>query len=299
MAHAIAPEPIDVDADRDPGLARAFEAFLRFVARYWFRFRVRGVENVPAQPALFVGNHSGIGIADVICLLGSRTEIAPHRRAVGLMHDLFVNMPIVGRLSRAAGAVSAHPAHARQALARGYHVAVFPGGNLDACRPITEARRVVFGKRRGYVRLALETGAPVVPIATLGSHPTYVLLPWIGDAIGPWFRRLGLSRDERTPVPLASLLVLDAVVGVALGVFPWWTILVALVVLLVPNPCRIESVILEPIDLRAATAHVEDPEERIELANDIVLRRLQAVVARGRGADAQGSGAKRKSVPQR
>jgi 1-acyl-sn-glycerol-3-phosphate acyltransferase len=281
MVRSNALVPIDIDAERDPGLARVFEAFLGLVARYWFRFRVHGTDNVPAEAAIFVGNHSGIGIADVICLLGARAQIAPHRRAVGLMHDLFVNMPLVGRLVRAAGAVSARPAHARQALARGYHVAVFPGGNLDACRPITEARRVVFGKRRGYVRLALETGAPVVPIATLGSHPTYVLLPWIGDWVGPWLRRWGLSRDERLPVPLASLVVLGAVVGLALGLLPWWSLLVALLVLLVPNPCRIDSVILEPIDLRAATSHVDDPEARIELANAIVHRRLQDVLTRG------------------
>jgi 1-acyl-sn-glycerol-3-phosphate acyltransferase len=271
--------PIDVDAARNPRIARVFETFLGIMARYWFRYRVEGAHHVPAEPAIFVGNHSGIGIADVICLLGFRKEIAPDRAAVGMMHDLFVNMPIVGRLCRTAGAVSAHPAAARQALERGYHVVVFPGGNLDSCRPITDIRRVVFGNRRGYVRLALETGAPVVPIATLGSHPTYVLLPWIGDFLGVRLKRWGLSRDDRTAVPLASLAVIGALIAIALGLAPWWTLAVAVAVLLVPNPCRVESRILAPIDLRRATAHVADPDARIELAHAIVHGQLQQIVA--------------------
>ncbi len=274
---------VDVEAERDPRLAHAFETFLRVVARGWFRFRLRGVENVPSAPSIFVGNHSGIGIADIVCLLGSRTTIAPDRTTVGLAHDLFVNMPIIGRLLRAAGAVTANPESAREAIRRGHHVAVFPGGGYDACRPITRAREVSFGRRRGYVRLALETGALVVPIATVGSHPTYVLLPWIGEILGERFKRWGLWRDERIPVPLATLGVVATVAACAAGALPWWSILVALTLLFVPNPCPVETVILEPIDLRAATEHVADPLERIELANDIVEARLRAVItAEGR-----------------
>lgn len=277
------PRYTDVDAERNPRLARAFETFLRVVARFWFRFRVRGVENVPSAPSILAGNHSGIGIADIVCLLGSRTTIAPHRKTVGLAHDLFVNLPVIGPLLRAAGAVTANPESARDAIRRGYHVAVFPGGGYDSCRPITRAREVSFGRRRGYVRLALETGALVVPIATVGSHPTYVLLPWIGEVLGERLKRWGLWRDERIPVPLATLGVLATVVGCAIGSLPWWSVMVALMVLLVPNPCPVESVILEPIDLRAATEHVMDPTARIELANAIVEARLRAVVDGGCG----------------
>ena len=152
------------------GFAQGFGRSVHAVTRIWFRFELRGEEHLPSRPCLFVGNHSGIGIADVLCLLGGWIALTDgKRRCVGMMHKMFIGAPIVGWISAAFGAVPADRAHARAALREGYDVASFPGGDLDACRPFTEARRVVFGNRRGYVRLALDAGVPVVPVATIGD----------------------------------------------------------------------------------------------------------------------------------
>jgi diacylglycerol/phytol O-acyltransferase len=269
----------DVDADFRPELARRISRVLRPLIRLWFRYELTGVESLPDRPCIIAGNHSGIGIADAICLLGSRDRFPASRRIVAMMHDLFVSAPLVGAICRASGAVRAHPDAARQALGRGYDVVVFPGGGLDSCRPFTEADRVVFGHHRGYVRLALETGAPIVPLATTGSHHSYLLLPWIGDAIGQRLRRLGLSRDERLPIPVASVLLVAALVLVLLGGLPWWTLALAALVAIVPNPVSVRSKLLPVIDVTAATKQIEDPKERIEAANALVLGVLSHAVA--------------------
>ena len=87
-----------------------------------------------------------------------------------MMHDFFVSAPFIGWLARSFGAVRAEPTAARDAFARGYDVLCFPGGDIDAMRPFTRPREVRFGVRRGYIRIALEHGVPIVPVATIGSH---------------------------------------------------------------------------------------------------------------------------------
>ncbi|MBK8998719.1 MAG: 1-acyl-sn-glycerol-3-phosphate acyltransferase [Myxococcales bacterium] len=268
----------DVDSNYDPTLAAWIGRVLAPLNRIWFRYQLRGVELLPPGPCMIAGNHSGIGMADVVCLMGSRSQMPKGRRMVGLMHDLFVSAPIIGWVSRVSGAVRAHPAAARQALGRGYDVVVFPGGGVDSCRPFTQADHVEFGSHRGYARIALETGVPIVPLATTGSHYTYLLLPWIGDAIGKQLRELGWSRDERTPIPIAAVLALVVLAAVLASAMPAWTLALAILVLVIPNPVRVESEMLPPIDVCAATAHLTDPAERVEAAHRLVLGALQRAV---------------------
>ncbi len=268
----------DVDRDHSPRFAAAFGEVMYWLEKLYFRYRFRGAERLPAGPCLIVGNHSGIGIPDVLCLMGVAHRVRPGRRVVGMMHDIFVSLPIIGHVSRAFGAVRAHPDAAKEAFACGYDVIVFPGGNIDSCRPFYRARAVEFGARRGYLRIALACGVPIVPLVTWGSHYGYLLLP-LGDGLGRWLKRRGWMRDERLPVPIASF-ALAAVIAAAAAklVAPWW-IGVALAALLLPNPVRITSELLEPIDVAAATAHIGDPAERVEAGHRLVLRRLEAALA--------------------
>jgi len=253
---------------------------LRLIARVWFGFTLRGAERLPPRgPHLLVGNHSGIGVADAICMMVLRAAELRGRPMAGMMHDVFIGAPLVGRLCAALGAVRASPKAAEEAISAGRDVVVYPGGGLDSCRPLHLPRAVVFGDRRGYVRLALKTGVPVVPFATIGSHHTYLLLPWIGDALGARLRRWGVVRDARVPVPLASLGVLAATIACALGAAPLWALALAVAALVIPNPARITTDILEPIDVRAATALIEDPAARVEAAHRLVHGRLAAHVA--------------------
>ena len=91
--------------------------------------------------------------------------------------------PGVRDLIRSVGAVEASPEAASAAFARGHDVLVYPGGDIDAYRGLHRPRDVVFGSRRGYARLALEAGIPVVPVATIGSHWSYLVLPGRGSSV--------------------------------------------------------------------------------------------------------------------
>jgi 1-acyl-sn-glycerol-3-phosphate acyltransferase len=250
--------------------------------RVWHRFALRGAERIPRGPCLFVGNHSGIGVSDVLCLLGaSVARFGVSRRIVGMMHKTFIEAPIVGWFTRSFGAVYASRESAREAIARGEDVACFPGGDIDSSRPFYEHRDVDFGERRGYVRLALETGVPIVPVATIGSHYSYLLLPG-GFTVSRLFGLKRRLRVERVPIPLfvVALVLFDAL-AIA-GVVPWWAVAIATVLAILPSPVRVTSEVLPPIDVSARTAHIDDIEARVEAAHAMVHGALKDAVQRMR-----------------
>lgn len=290
---------IDVDRHYSPGFALGFGRFLHAVTRVWFRYRFRHPERLPAGKVLYVGNHSGIGIVDVLCMLGAWSHaLGGKRRAVGMMHKMFIGVPPVSWFARGFGAVEARPEAAKQAFARGYDVACFPGGDLDSCRPFYDARKVEMGTRRGYARLALEEGVPIVPIATIGSHHTYTLLPG-----GAWIARVtGMkrwARCERFPLVLGVVLAV-VVDGLAIAhVLPWWSAIVAALAAIVPTPVRVTTEVLPPIDVVGATAHIDDPEARLEAVHGLVHGALSARVATMQHEEAHDAGSRGAAAPSR
>jgi hypothetical protein len=87
----------DVDAEYRPTVHRILGAVLHRTNRVWHRYELRGMDRVPARPVLFVGNHSGVGVADVSCMIGAGyAHFGLRRRFCGMMHGAFVNMPILG-----------------------------------------------------------------------------------------------------------------------------------------------------------------------------------------------------------
>lgn len=283
----------EIDRGYHAGFARAFGLFIHAVNRVWFRFELRHPERLPVRPCLIVGNHSGIGIVDVLTLVGGWTaHFGGARRGVGMMHKMFITAPVVGRIARAFGAVPADPASARSAVVRGLDVVTYPGGDIDACRPFYEARTVQFGRRRGYVRLALDLGVPIAPLATIGSHATYTMLPW-GTTIA---RALGMkrwARTERFPVVLGTVLSVTVLELAIAGLLPWWSLALALFATVIPNPVRVTTEVLPAIDVAGQTAHITDPEARVEAAHELVreaLSRAVATMQHGERAGSSGSG---------
>jgi 1-acyl-sn-glycerol-3-phosphate acyltransferase len=144
----------------------------------WFAPEVRGLEHLSPGPALLVSNHSGGFVTPDTWIL--TTTIYRTRGLadvpVGLVHDRVFEAPVVGSVLRRLGAVPASARGARKAFARGRKVLVYPGGDIDAFRPWRERDRVIFGERRGYVRLALRERVPIVPVVAAGAHEGWFVL---------------------------------------------------------------------------------------------------------------------------
>jgi len=184
--------------DRDPDfIRRHLRGFERLIDA-WFAPEVDGLERVPDGRALIVGTHNGGNMApDMLCLMAAFwRRFGPERPAYGLAHDQVFRVPMLGRLLSRLGAVPAGQERARALLERDATVLVYPGGDVDAFKPFRERHTVKFGGRTGFVRTALATGAPIVPVVSVGAHETVRVL---GDGRG-LARALGLKRWTRIEV---------------------------------------------------------------------------------------------------
>jgi len=142
-----------------------------FLVDYWFRMEFDGWENLPDPPVLLVGIHSGAPFVWDAWTVGVQwwRRFGQDRPLHGTAHDVLMAMPLVGRYFRAMGVLPAAPDSMATALAEGRDVAVWPGGEVDSLRPWTERDRANLAGRKGFVKMAIRAGVPIVPIATVGG----------------------------------------------------------------------------------------------------------------------------------
>jgi len=180
---------------RDPDFIRRSRPVLERYASY-FRPDVRGFEHLPGTgPFLVVGNHSGGQTPPDLPILLTAwwRERGVEEPVYALFHSFFIGLPGVGPVVERAGALEAGHGNAEAVMKDGGVVVVYPGGDHEAFRPWRDRNRIDFDGRDGFVRLALRTGAPVVPAVSIGAHETLVVLSR-GEAIA---RRLPYMRNWR------------------------------------------------------------------------------------------------------
>src|SRR5437588_4673158 len=190
--------------DWDPEYIARTLPLLKNTFGSYFRGEVRGMENIPTGgPSLLVGNHSGgTMIADTFVFAYCFYErFGPYRRFHQLAHDVAARSPALGILRRY-GVLAASHENARKAFQRRAPVLVYPGGDYETFRPSWHSDRIEFGGRKGFIRLALERGVPVVPVVAIGGQET-ALFATRGERaaeVTGWAR---LTRIKVLPVALA------------------------------------------------------------------------------------------------
>ncbi|MBI4956019.1 MAG: 1-acyl-sn-glycerol-3-phosphate acyltransferase [Myxococcales bacterium] len=254
----------DVDSldNRDP------ERFRRLVDRLepylWRYFRpvVLGLERIPRGAALYVGNHSGGVVSPDTYVLG----VAIYRRhgladtPYGLAHGVGLGLPFVHQLLVPIGAVRACHENAHRIFEAGGKVLVYPGGDIDNMRAYRRRDEIVFGSRRGYVRLALRSGVPIVPIVTAGSHATMFVLDE-GRWLAKLLRTSHLFRTEVWPVNLGLPW------GLSIGPIPQF-----------PLPSRMFLEVLEPIRFERSGAEAAADAAYVERCHEQVLSTMQTAL---------------------
>ncbi|MBI2395295.1 MAG: acyltransferase family protein [Deltaproteobacteria bacterium] len=246
---------------RDPSFIRTqVDRIGVFFDRY-HRLEVDGLERVPSGRALVVGNHNGgLMSPDMFGLMVAWwRSFGADAPAYGLMHDMPFRLPLLGDYMARLGAVPAHPANAHALLERDAKVLVYPGGDLDAFRPWARRHEIVFGERRGFVRVALRARAPIVPVVSAGAHEGCLVLTdgrRLADALG--LRRMRIE-------------VLPICVGL-----PWGIWLGAQ--FYVPVPVTIRIRVLDPIAWPELPPEAADDDAIVRRCRDEVVARMQTAL---------------------
>lgn len=144
---------------------------LLWLYRKYFRVEVHDIERVPAEGrVLLVSNHSGQLPFD-----GAMIEIAflidrdPPRAVRALMDTWVPTLPFVSTFMARCGQVVGTPENCRRLLAADEALLVFPEGTRGLNKLFRDRYKLQrFGA--GFLRLALETGAPVVPVGVVGAE---------------------------------------------------------------------------------------------------------------------------------
>lgn len=158
----------------DLGTWARWEPFFRFCFEDYFKVDIRGIENIPTEGrAIIVGNHSGLLPVDgaMMSMAMSNMHQSP-RRIRYLVSDWFVDLPLLGDWMRQTGQVRASLAIAEKLLAAGEIIGVYPEGVRGVGKTFRERYRVI-DFHPGFVKLAIASQTPIIPVATVGGDEIY------------------------------------------------------------------------------------------------------------------------------
>jgi 1-acyl-sn-glycerol-3-phosphate acyltransferase len=160
----------------DPAWAKYAVAVAAFFHRFYFRTEVIGIDRIPTGRVLLVSNHSGQVPLDGM-LIGASLflDAEPPRIMRSMVEKWTQTLPFVSTLFSRVGQVVGVPENARRLLDMGAAILVFPEGSRGISKPFAERYQLrEFGL--GFMRLALESDTPIVPVAVIGAEEQYVSL---------------------------------------------------------------------------------------------------------------------------
>jgi 1-acyl-sn-glycerol-3-phosphate acyltransferase len=188
-----------------PDTARRALTFCALLYRHWFRVEVQGIDRVVPGRVLLIGNHGGQVALDA-AMVGTATllEGEPPRIVRGMGEYWLPTVPWVNEVMARTGSVVGTRKNCVDLLENEEAVIAFPEGVRGMNKLIWERYQLQeFG--HGFMRLALETATPIVPVAVVGSEeqaPAIANLRALGRMLGmpafpvtptwPWCGLLGL-----------------------------------------------------------------------------------------------------------
>jgi 1-acyl-sn-glycerol-3-phosphate acyltransferase len=173
--------------------------------RHWFRVQCQGVQSVPDGRVLLVSNHSGQLPFDGMMICAALLLERDPPRALRAMVERWVpRLPWVSVFMARSGQVVGTPENCRRLLEAEEAILVFPEGVSGLSKTFDKRYQLQrFGS--GFMRLALECGAPIVPVSVVGAEeqaPALFNLRKLGRSLGmpalpitptfPWLGPVGL-----------------------------------------------------------------------------------------------------------
>lgn len=190
----------------DAEFMETVKPLLNFLYRFYWRIQVQGLAHIPDYSrALLAANHAGALPFDSLMIGTAVANDHPSQRTVRYLHDSSLSsLPFLSSFFTRMGHTSAHEANGLRLLQADELVGIFPEGIHGLTKPYTERYNLI-GFKPTFAKMALATGAPIVPTAVVGSEETTISLfnaDWVAKALGlsafpvsatfPWLGLLGL-----------------------------------------------------------------------------------------------------------
>jgi 1-acyl-sn-glycerol-3-phosphate acyltransferase len=245
----------------DPKLMEAQSGIWNTLMDRYFRLEINGWERLPKEPVLLIGIHSGgsLTMDAWTVIMAWWRQFGKTRSLHGTAHDLLMKSPVLGDYFKRLGAISPSRENLQAAFEQGDDVILWPGGEKDSFRSWTDRDKAVLGGRKGFIRMAMRAGVPIVPVATVGGHDTLFVLSE-GRGLAKLLKLKERIRSEFAPITLSWPF------GLALHLTPFQHI---------PLPAKIRTEILEPIYLDSDPARLDD-QEYVDAKYDEVEAAIQA-----------------------
>jgi 1-acyl-sn-glycerol-3-phosphate acyltransferase len=189
----------------DPRWGLALTLPMALLYRHWLRVETHGIERVPEGRVLLIANHAGNTFAydGAMLAMAMLLEAKPPRMLRGMGEYYLPQIPFFSVLMHRTGSVVGTPENCTQILENGEAVMVFPEGSRGFVKPWRKRYQLqTFGL--GFMRLALETDTPIVPVGIVGAEeqsPALADVKWLGRLVGspafpitatfPWLGLLG------------------------------------------------------------------------------------------------------------
>lgn len=191
----------------DPVFTAKAKPFFDIIYNKWWRVETIGITNIPLSGrALLVSNHSGgIPIDGAMIVNSIFREHQAKRITRPLVEDFVYYMPFINSFMIRTGSVRASQENAERLLEKDQLVIVFPEGLKGIGKPFKYRYKLQRFGRGGYIKLAMRTHSPIIPVAVVGAEEAYPIIgriDWLGRIFGapylpvtpffPWLGPLGM-----------------------------------------------------------------------------------------------------------
>jgi 1-acyl-sn-glycerol-3-phosphate acyltransferase len=166
--------------------------------------KISGLEHVPRhRPILVVANHTLMGVLDVpLLVFAVHDQRGIFLRSLG--DHLHFRIPLWRDLLTHFGTVDGTRENCRALMRAGESILVFPGGGREVFKHKGEQYRLIWKERAGFVRLAVEHGYAILPLAAVGAEECYDIVvdsdELLATPLGPLLRRIAPRADEIPPL---------------------------------------------------------------------------------------------------
>lgn len=158
-----------------------------WVYRRYHRVTTHGIGKVPRGRVLLVANHSGqLPMDGAMIGVAMLTEGEPPRAMRAMVEKWVGSLPWVSTFMARVGQIVGTPENCRRLLENDEAILVFPEG-IKGISKLWPQRYQLQEFGLGFMRLALETNSPIVPVAVIGAEeqaPAFFDFKSLGKLLG-------------------------------------------------------------------------------------------------------------------